>query len=224
MFTKERLILVLVALVAVPCLLCQKEEEPRYSLYWHQRASHYEMLPNESGEVIFLGDSITDGCNWGEMFGDTKIKNRGISGDVTQGILDRLDEVVEAKPAKVFLMIGINDLAAGKTPRQIVDNTKKIVRAIQKASPETQIFLESLLPVNPDFPQFPHHSNKSQDVLSINRVLERMAQEFDLKYVDLFSKFTVDGNKLNPEYTNDGLHLTGAGYRVWKQAVTPYVR
>ncbi|NOR14856.1 MAG: sialate O-acetylesterase [Candidatus Aminicenantes bacterium] len=217
-------VLILAVLIGVPCARCQQAEKPEYSQYWHQRASHFELLPNESGEIIFLGDSITDGCNWSEMFEDPKIKNRGISGDITQGILDRLDEVVEANPAKVFLMIGINDLAMGKSPEEIVDNTKKIVSTILKLSPETQIYLESLLPVNPDYPQFPNHADKTQEVLAINRVLQRMAQEFDLKYVDLHSKFVVGENKLNPEYTNDGLHLTGAGYRVWKQAVVPYLQ
>ncbi len=224
MFSKERLALILVILIGVPCIRCQQEEKPQYSLYWHQRVSHYELLPNEPGEIIFLGDSITDGCNWGELFGNPKIKNRGISGDVTQGVLDRLEEVVESKPSKVFLMIGINDLAGGESPMEIVDNIQKIVRTIQAATPETQVFLEGILPVNPDYPQFPDHNNKTQAVLSINRVLQRMAQEFDLIYVDLHAKFVVDENKLNPEYTNDGLHLTGAGYRVWKQAVEPYLQ
>ena len=226
MITKGRIIyiLLLVVLLGVPNTWCQRGEKPQYSLYWHQRASHFELLPNDPGEIIFLGDSITDGCNWGEMLGNPKIKNRGISGDVTQGVLDRLDEVVESKPAKVFLMIGINDLAAGKTPKQILDNTKKIVRSILKVSPDTQIYLESLLPVNPDYPQFPHHSNKTQEVLAINRVLQRLAEDFDLNYVDLYSKFAVNENKLNPVYTNDGLHLTGAGYRVWNQTLAPYLR
>jgi hypothetical protein len=164
-------VFILVVLLGVPCVMCQQAENPPHSLYWHQRASHYELLPNEAGEIIFLGDSITDGCNWGEMFGDPKVKNRGISGDITQGILDRLGEVVESKPAKVFLMIGINDLAMGKSPKEIMDNIKRIVKSIRKTSPETLIYIESLLPVNPDFPQFPQHAGKTQEILSINRVL-----------------------------------------------------
>jgi lysophospholipase L1-like esterase len=78
--------------------------------------------------------------------------------------------------------------------------------------------------VNPDFPHFPQHSTKTQEVLSINRVLQRLAKESELQFIDLHTKFVVNGNKLNPDYTNDGLHLTGAGYRVWKQAVSPYLR
>lgn len=217
-------ILVLAAWIGVPWVACRQAEGPQHSLYWHQRATHFELLPNDTGEIIFLGDSITDGCNWGELFGDSKVKNRGISGDTTQGILDRLDEVVESRPARVFLMIGINDLAMGKSPKEIVDNIKRIVRSIREDSPDTEICLESLLPVNPDFPQFPKHTSKTQEVQAINRVLKRMAQESDLRYIDLYGEFIVEDNKLNPEFTNDGLHLTGAGYRVWKGAVAPYVK
>ncbi len=201
--------------------------EPRgdqHSLYWEQRAGHYRLLPNDSGEIIFLGDSITEGCDWSEMFHDPLVKNRGISGDVTQGVLDRLDEVVESKPAKIFLMIGINDLASGMTEKEILANIKSIIREIRRKSPETKLYLQSLLPVNPDFPIFLHHSDKGSQIRNINTVLRRMAKDYGAVYVDLYPLFTGEGEKLDPAYTNDGLHLTGAGYAVWKEAVAPYLR
>ena len=67
-------------------------------------------MPDTPNEIIMLGNSITDGCEWSELFQNSNIKNRGISGDITEGVLYRLDEVTRSKPAKVFLLIGINDL------------------------------------------------------------------------------------------------------------------
>ena len=195
-----------------------------HSLYWQQRASHYRQLPNDKGEVIFLGDSITEGGDWGEMFHDPLVKNRGISGDVTQGVLDRLDEVVESKPAKVFLMIGINDLAGGLTEKQILANIKCIIREIRRKSPDTKVYLQSLLPVNPDFRVFPDHVDKSVQIKNINIVLRRMAEDYEAVFVDLYPLFIGVGDKLDPDYTNDGLHLTGAGYSVWKEAVASYLQ
>jgi hypothetical protein len=80
--------------------------------YLEMRRQHLEMLGTRA-EVVMLGDSLTELGEWQEMFPEVKIANRGISSDMTSGILERLDEVMEARPRKVFLMAGINDLFWG---------------------------------------------------------------------------------------------------------------
>ena len=202
----------------------QKKQEEKYYPYWHQRATLFHILPDTEDEIIFLGDSITDGCNWGEMLHDLRVKNRGINGDVTDGVIERLDEVVESFPLKIFLMIGINDLANGKTIEYIVNNIKRIVKTIQKKSPDTKIYLESLLPVNPDFDMFENYTNKRAEVISINKSLKKISKVYGITYIDLYSLFETEDNKLNPEYTNDGLHLKGAGYLVWKSVIEDYIK
>ena len=143
-------------------------EKSKYRPSWYQRVSLFQLLPNDKDEIIFLGDSITEGCNWSEIFHDKRIKNRGIGGDVTKGVLDRLDEIVESKPLKVFLMVGINDLAAGKTEKEVVTNIKKIIKSIQRRSAETEIYLQSILPVNSVFGMFPNFTNKTDEIRAIN--------------------------------------------------------
>lgn len=205
-------------------VLSQEKQEIKYYPYWHQKETHFRSLPNEANEIIFLGDSITDGCNWSEMFHDLRIKNRGISADITDGVLDRLDEVVESKPLKIFLMIGVNDLARGKTVDHIVRNIERILDTIQKETPRTEIYLESLLPVNPVFELAKNHTNKTAEIIAINTDLKKMAKDRKLTFVDLHSLFKTESDMLNPEYTNDGLHLTGKGYLVWKSAIERYLR
>jgi len=200
------------------------EPPPKFSPYYHQRATHSDKLPDTKGEIIFLGDSITDGGNWTEMLQDLRVKNRGISGDVTEGVLPRLREITRAKPAKLFLMIGINDLARGKTPRRLVGDIRKIVSRIKKRSPETVIHLQSLLPVNPDLGMFKDHTDKTAAVLTVNKRLKKMAETHKLIYIDLHTAFAGEGNKLKPEYTNDGLHLTGAGYELWRGLIEKYLK
>jgi len=200
-----------------------RSRESGRSTYWRQRVTHFRSLPDTKGEIIFLGDSITDGCNWTELFADIRVKNRGISGDVTDGVLERLDEVLSSRPSKVFLMIGVNDLAAGKSLEEIAGNIVRIVKSMHRRSPETEVFLQSVLPVNGDFEMFPRHTGRSEDIPLLNRALKRAAEELSCTYVDLYSLFATDGGKLNPEYTNDGLHLTGAGYLAWKKAVSRYI-
>src|SRR5699024_8845969 len=86
------------------------QELPQYpdslfSPYYHQRATQFEDLPKTEDQIVFLGNSITDGGNWSELFQDDKIINRGINADITTGVLNRLKEVVNRKPKKVFLLI-----------------------------------------------------------------------------------------------------------------------
>ncbi len=200
-----------------------EKQKTKYYPYWHQKETHFRSLPNEADEIIFLGDSITDGCNWSEMFHDLRIKNRGISADITDGVLDRLDEVVESKPLKIFLMIGMNDLARGKAVDYIVRNIERILDTIQKDSPRTEIYLQSLLPVNPVYGLAKNHTNKASEIIAINAVLKKMAKDRKLTFVDLHSLLQTESNVLNPEYTNDGLHLTGKGYLVWKSAIEKYI-
>ncbi len=194
-----------------------------YHPYYYQKKTLFEKLPDTAHEIIFLGDSITDGGNWIEMFQNLRIKNRGISGDVTDGVLSRLSEVTSSKPDKIFLMIGINDLAAGKSEEYVVNNISRIVKKIMNASASTKIYLQSLLPLNRDLGMFPKHTAKTQAVLLINARLKKMAEKYGIVYIDLYSAFTNDGDKLNPKYTNDGLHLTGDGYILWKSLIKKYV-
>ncbi len=75
-----------------------------FSTYYHQRVTHFKTLPETKGDIIFVGNSITDGAEWIELFNDKRIKNRGISGDVSIGVINRIDEIINRKPAKVFFV------------------------------------------------------------------------------------------------------------------------
>lgn len=57
----------------------------RYSTYYYQRVSLFEQLPISSDDILFIGNSITDGGEWSELFQNSHVKNRGISGDTTWG-------------------------------------------------------------------------------------------------------------------------------------------
>jgi len=196
----------------------------KYSTYYYQKKSLFEQLPNTENEIIFLGDSITEGCNWSELLQDPCIKNRGISGDVTDGVLDRLEEVTESKPQRIFLMIGINDLARGRSVDYVLNNIKKIYKAVKDKSPGTELLIQSVLPVNPDFTLFPDHVNKSREIIEINNNLKKICAHYSLNYVDIYSQLADAKQKLSPEYTNDGLHLTGAGYIIWGNILKDYLR
>ena len=112
----------------------QKKSKPAFSTYYYQRKSLFDILPDRPGEIVFLGNSITDGAEWTELFDNPNVINRGISGDITAGVLYRLDEVTRSKPEKIFLMIGVNDLARGVSPDSVVKNIRTIIGRIRKDS------------------------------------------------------------------------------------------
>jgi len=108
-----------------------------FPTFYQQRSSLFRVLPVTKNDIIFLGNSITNGNEWSELFGDQTIKNRGISGDVTAGVLNRLDEVTSRNPSKIFLLIGVNDLAAGRAPDSVAKNIFLIADRVHLESPGT---------------------------------------------------------------------------------------
>ncbi len=199
-------------------------QERKYSTFYYQRATLFEELPVTSSDIIFLGNSITNGGEWAELFDNPHVKNRGISGDVCMGVYDRLDAILKGSPAKIFLLIGINDVDRGASADTTVERIGMIVDKIRKDSPSTKIYLQSVLPVSDHYKMFNGHTSCWQVVPEINKGLVRLAADRRVKYIDLYSHF-IDNTtgKMNIEYTNDGLHLLGKGYKKWVGIVKPYV-
>jgi lysophospholipase L1-like esterase len=206
------------------CSLISFGQENKFGTYYNQRLSLFEKLPDTKGEIIFLGNSITDGGEWCELLGNPDAKNRGISGDTTEGVLFRLNEVTRSKPAKVFLLIGINDLSRGISRDTVFSNICKIADRIRNNSPRTKVFVQSILPVNDSFGLFKNHTNKTNEVLWVNAQLKEWCQNKNVGFIDLYNRFKLpDSEKMNPKYSNDGLHLLGDGYLLWVEIIQPFL-
>ena len=140
-----------------------------FSTYYHQRVSLFRAMPQTKEDIIFLGNSITDGGEWSEQFADLRIKNRGISGDITIGVLNRLDEIYTRQPEKVFLLIGTNDLARNIPPDSVAGNIFRIAALVKKHSPKTTLYVQSIFPVNEKFGKFSGHTSKRQQIDAVNK-------------------------------------------------------
>jgi lysophospholipase L1-like esterase len=181
--------------------------------YYKTKESIFEIMPRDSGDIVFAGNSITDFCDWYELFGNKNIKNRGIGGDVINGVVKRVDEIVRSNPKKIFLMIGTNDLGEKNTVARILENYEKLIRLVKEKSPRTKLYIQSILPTYhiPD--------RKNSDIQEINRGLSALAQKYGYSYIDLFNLLKTASDELDTAYTFDGLHLNGKGYLVWKLAI-----
>jgi len=183
----------------------------------------FKSYPNSKKDIIFLGNSITQNVDWAELLQNKNARNRGISGDITYGVLERLREVTEGQPAKVFVLIGINDIEHNIPDTLIVNNYRRMIRQIKAESPRTKIYFHTLLPVNNEFTQFKKHYNKDEHILFVNTELKKIAAEENITLIDLHSHFLDAANKLDKKYTVDGLHLNAEGYKVWAGLLKQYL-
>jgi lysophospholipase L1-like esterase len=192
-----------------------------YSDYYIDRVTTFMNSDSGQGKIVFLGDSITDICEWSEILDNPDILNRGISGDTTTGALNRLSEIIRLKPRKIFIMLGINDIGKCREVSSIIKDYGKILSTIKEELPDTGIYVQSVLPINKDI--FKTHTEE-EEIVVFNNALMKLCEDTGVHYINLYQSLTIGGNKLNPDYTTGGLHLNGKGYSVWKNVVKEYCK
>lgn len=184
------------------------------------RTQILDRLSVDSTDIVFLGNSITEQGEWHEFFDYLNIKNRGIAGDFTDGVLKRLPSILKGKPKTIFLMIGVNDLLFHQPPH-ILDNYKKIVAEIRTKSPETTLYLQSVLPVNN---QVKRTGLDNADIRTINEGIEKIANATNVAYIDLYTLLQDKNENLDAKYTSDGIHLNGDAYDVWVEHLKKHLQ
>ena len=176
----------------------------------------FETEQKAKKEYVFLGNSITAGTDWGKLLNLPNARNRGISGDITFGVLDRLDEVIAGKPAKVFILIGINDVSRNIPDSLILRNYKRIISRIRAGSKRSKIYFYTLLPVNSSFGKFKNHYGKDEHILWLNDQIRQLAAK-NVTIIDLYPHFLDENKRLKANLTKDGLHLNARGYELWTE-------
>ena len=162
-------------------------------------------------DAVMLGDSHIEQIDWRELFPDVKILNRGISGDTSAGVLNRLDEVIGRHPKIVFLMIGGNDLQMGVPVPQVAANIRSIVQTLGRQ--RIHVALQTTLYKTSGY--WPQINNKIDE---LNRSLSDLCTTPDVSCVDL-NQALAGGGVLSSLFSLDGSHLNTAGYLVWKHEI-----
>lgn len=188
-----------------------------------QRSSLFEVLPVSSEDIVFVGNSLTHGCEWSELFGMPNVKNRGINGDIIEGINRRIGPVLAGKPAKIFLLVGVNDVSHNLSADSIATAAGKLIDRIRTESPQTKLYVQSLLPINNSFKRYKNIFGKEQVIRDINTRLKAMADEKGFTWINSRPIFADENDNLDASLTNDGLHLLGHAYLAWRDFLLPYV-
>ena len=231
MKTKRRALIILViifliAAIAVisACLYShireKKEEAENLRLikeYYSSKLALYEAENEEYGEyeidVAFLGDSLTDAYDLNCYYPSYKVANRGIGGETTHGLEERLKvSLYDLKPRAAVILIGGNNLDT------MFENYEDMLISIKENLPETKIILCSLTAMGGKL------ANKNQIAAYNNVIIKKLAEKYGFGFVDLYSPlFDERSGEIFESYTSDGAHLTDEGYRVLTDAITPEI-
>jgi len=181
-----------------------------------QKRDFFAHNPVQPGDIVFLGDSLTDGARWDELFPSLPVKNRGINGDTTTGVLERLGDILSGFPATVFLLIGTNELPwfMYRSDADILATYEDILKCLKKETPDTRVFIQSILPRHPRY---------ARRIQGFNCRLAELANRYGYSYINLFPHFAGQDGGIRPELSNDHLHLMGKGYERWVELLTPHM-
>lgn len=209
---------------------------PLYTDHYYRRVDIFATeKPINQNDIVFIGNSLTEGGKWASYFPDTQaklakkggaIRNRGINGDTFGGIDNRLNEIVKGRPAKIFLLTGVNDVSHNLSADSIATGIINLVKRIKKESPKTKIYLQSLLPINESFGRYKRLKGKTSEPQKINALLQKFAKAEKVEFINLYPLFLEEGseNVLKASLTKDGLHVNAEGYKIWADAIKKYVK
>lgn len=181
-----------------------------------RRSEMFAASARQHPDVAMLGDSITHEGLWDEYFPGSVVLNRGIGGDTTQDVLNRLDAIIALQPRKLFVLIGINDLNMGVKQPKTLANYTALLNRLREELPNTAVYVQSILPVTRQWTRV-----DNADIVTLNAHVRTLAAARGFSYLDLHSQFSDGSGQLRTELSNDGIHLGRQGYALWCDIIRP---
>lgn len=205
---------------ALPLLAAaQPQDWANYGRYAEANA-----LLEKAPDVVFMGNSITDGWDDAhpEFFTDNNFACRGIGGQVSSQMLCRFRaDVINLRPKAVVILAGTNDLALNNGPidtEHIVENIVSMAELALAAG--IRPILCSVLPAGA-YPWRPEVTDVPGKIRDLNDRVRKYAEERGIGWVDYHPALAAEDGSLRPEYTYDGVHPTRAGYDVMEKVIMP---
>ncbi len=198
---------------------------PRADAWWQQRhASMNERVKKGNADLLFIGDSITQGWEgagkevWAKAYAKRNAVNLGIGGDRTQHVLWRLEHgnIEGIKPKLAVIMIGTNN-SGGDSVADIADGVRSIVKKLRVELPEMKILLLGI------FPRGEQPNNQRGALTQINQIIARLDDGEHVFFLDIGPRLVNDDGSLSKQIMPDFLHLSPKGYQIWADAIEPQV-
>lgn len=197
------------------------------------KCENYRILNEEyalKSQTVLLGDSITDFFNWYELFYEFSkatgqaVYNRGICGDTTDRLLERLYEnVLNISPKNIVLLIGTNDIGRGLPLSMTVENVSKIIESCKEKCPDVNFILQAVYPINEGIrDKYEKRSNKKIQLM--NKEFIKLSEKYGCIWLDVTDKLKDDTGNLKKELTYDGLHLKVNAYKIIAESIIPLLK
>ncbi len=204
-----------------------------YNREQRTKRENFRILNNEyalKNQTVLLGDSITDFFNWYELFYDfceksgQAVYNRGIGGDTTDRLIERLDEnVLNISPKNVVLLIGTNDISRGIPLSVTVENVSKIIENTKNACPDVNFIFQAVYPINPGMrDKFEKRSNDKIHLM--NKEFIKLSEKYGCTWLDITDDLKDKTGNLKKEFTFDGLHLNVSAYKIIAEKIIPLLK
>ena len=191
--------------------------------------SKLESIKEQDENIVFYGDSITEGYNVKEFYDEFRVVNSGISGNTTEDLINRIDrDLYNYNPSTVIIQIGTNDIRASIKDEDIIKNLKSIIKGIRKNRKNASILIESIYPINREMDEEywkdvnPDYNNKH--ITKLNKEIKELCKKEHIKYIDIYSKLLDDNKNLKEVYSKEGLHLTDLGYYKVTKIIKEYLK
>lgn len=196
---------------------------------YHMKVAEFRVLNRYTKPhgIVFVGDSITQSYPVHEFYPGLPVYNRGIGGDTTIGLMNRLDEsIFDLHPDVVVLLIGTNDLALlDTTPKDIVNRIESLIDTIHRKCTDTKIMVQSIYPVHqgphPQISSLSVGRRNNHDIQTCNQLLSQIP---GITYVDMYSRLVDEHGQIQLAYTTEGLHISSEGYQVITNYLMPHLK
>ena len=213
---------------------------PRDGGWIKRHESFNEISKKGEAELVFLGDSITQGWEgngklaWANHWAPLKAANFGIGGDRTEHVLWRLENgnFDGLKPKLVVLMIGTNNTGHQGRPQKelngavyncsakdTADGVRAILDKLQAKLPDTKVLLLGIFPRGANNEDSLRKQNEET-----NALISKYADDKKVWFMDIGKTFLQPDGTLTKEIMPDLLHLSPKGYDLWVGAIEPKVK
>lgn len=168
-------------------------------------------------EVVMVGDSLTAAADWRDLFPGVDVANRGLNGDGTADVLARLDTVLQTGARTAFVMLGTNDVLAGRPIDAVVTDYGRIVERLRGSG--AAVVVQSTLECSRA-----RCGERLDSIRALNLRLQAMTGSLGGTWIDVNARLAGGPDGLLPEHTYDGVHLRASGYLAWRDAIAPRMR
>ena len=191
-----------------------------------------DLYPIDGEDIVLVGNQLIGGAEWHELLGNANVKSRNSCADVVDGLPSLAKSVAQKAPKKIVLLPSYNgknlekghNLSGAFNADSIVAYVDQAIKNIKEVSPNTEIVLQSLIPVNSTYEKYADFKGSAKKVKAANKKLQKLAKKHNIQWVDVYPAMIDENGDLKAEFTNDGFKLMGKGYTAWGNVLKTVIK